>query len=132
LWIAEYDGFHLSEIGHSLEPSFPNAAMIFDCWTPKGERGRGHYSAAIRRAAANLRQEGKTAWIFSGAKNASSLRGILNAGFEYRFSLLRRRRFGQSTVTRHHTTGAISFPVPPRMSPQSFSKTTRDVASGNS
>jgi CelD/BcsL family acetyltransferase involved in cellulose biosynthesis len=132
LWINQYDGFHLSEINHNLEPSSPNAAMIFDCWTPAAERGRGHYSTTIRRAAANLREEGKTAWIFSGAKNASSLRGILSAGFEYRFSLLRRRRFGQSTVTRHHTTGAISFPVPPRMSPQSFSKTTRDVASGNS
>jgi CelD/BcsL family acetyltransferase involved in cellulose biosynthesis len=132
LWINQYDGFHLAEIDHNLEPLSSNAAMIFDCWTPAAERGRGHYAAAIRQAAANLHQEGKTAWIFSGAKNTSSLHGILNAGFEYRFSLLRRRRFGQSTVNRHDTTAAISLPVPPRMSPQSFSKTTRDVASGNS
>lgn len=132
LWINQYDGFHLAEIDHNLEPLSPNAAMIFDCWTPAAERGRGHYAAAIRQAAQDLHQEGKTAWIFSGAKNTSSLHGILNAGFEYRFSLLRRRRFGQSTVNRHDTTAAISLPVPPRMSPQSFSKTTRDVASGNS
>ncbi len=132
LWIDKYDGFHLSEIDHELEASSPTAAIIFDCWTPASERGRGHYASAIQQAAAVLRQQGKTAWIFSGANNSSSLRGIQNAGFEYRFSLLSRRRFGQSTVTRLETTSAISLPVQPRMAPQSFSKTTRDIASGNS
>jgi CelD/BcsL family acetyltransferase involved in cellulose biosynthesis len=132
LWIDNYDGFHLSEIDHNLEPLSPSSAMIFDCWTPASERGRGHYASAIRQAAATLRQQGKTAWIFSGANNASSLQGILNAGFEYRFSLLRCRRFGQSTITRHETTAAISIPIQPRMAPLSFSKTTRDAASGSS
>ncbi len=106
LWIASYDGFRLAEIGHNLDPSSPAAAMIFDCWTPAADRGRGHYAAAIRQAAANLRRENRPAWIFSGAKNVSSLRGILKAGFEYRFSLVRRSRFGRATVTRHDTTTA--------------------------
>jgi hypothetical protein len=107
LWIASYDGFRLAEIGHNLDPSSPGAAMIFDCWTPAADRGRGHYAAAIRQAAANLRRENRPAWIFSGAKNVQSLRGILKAAFEYRFSLVRRCRFGRATVTRHDTTTAI-------------------------
>jgi CelD/BcsL family acetyltransferase involved in cellulose biosynthesis len=107
LWITAYDGFSLSEIGHTIEPSSPSAAMIFDCWTPTADRGRGHYATAIRQAAASLRQEHKTAWIFSGANNVASLRGISKAGFAYRYSLVRRRRFGRATVTRHHTTTAI-------------------------
>ena len=103
LWIDNYDGFRLSEIDHNIEPSSPSAAMIFDCWTPVSHRGHGHYAAAIGQAAANLRREHRTAWIFSAAGNVSSLRGILKAGFEYRFSLVRRRRFGHATITRYDT-----------------------------
>jgi CelD/BcsL family acetyltransferase involved in cellulose biosynthesis len=128
LWTACYDGFHLSEIDHSLDRSSPDAAMIFDCWTPVADRGRGYYAAAIREAAANLQREGKTAWIFSAAGNASSLRGILTAGFEYRFSLVRRRRLGRSTITRQESTSAISLPAHRRMSPKPFPKSRTDVA----
>ena len=103
LWIDDYDGFRLSEIDHNIEPSSPSAAMIFDCWTPVSHRGHGHYAAAIRQAAANLRREHRSAWIFSAAGNVSSLRGIWKAGFEYRFSLVRRRRFGHATITRYDT-----------------------------
>jgi hypothetical protein len=107
LWIDSYAGFRLAEIDHNLEPSCPNAAMIFDCWTPAADRGRGHYTTAIRLAAAKLRRENRPAWIFSSAKNVPSLRGILKAGFAYRFSLIRRRRLGRATITRHETTTAI-------------------------
>lgn len=103
LWIDNYDGFRLAEIDHNIEPSSPSAAMIFDCWTPVSHRGRGHYAAAIRQAAANLRREHRTAWIFSAVRNVSSLRGISKAGFEYRFSLVRRRRFGRATIIRYET-----------------------------
>jgi len=107
LWIDNYDGFRLAEIEHNLEPSSSNAAMIFDCWTPAAERGRGHYAAAIHQAASQLRQEGRPAWIFSGATNAASLHGILKAGFQYRFSMLRRTQLGRSIVTRLETTAAV-------------------------
>lgn len=128
LWIDNYDGFHLSEIDHNLDPSSPTAAMIFDCWTPVMDRGHGHYVSAIRQAAANLHREGKAAWIFSGAGNLSSLRGILKSGFEYRFSLLRRRRLGRSTITRQDATNAISLPAHHRISPQPFAGNRTDVA----
>jgi hypothetical protein len=115
LWIDNYDGFRLAEIEHNIEPASPDAAhnpaynpaMIFDCWTPSAERGRGHYAAALRIAAAQLRREGRAPWIFSGATNAASLRGVLKAGFQYRFSFIRHTRLGRSVVTRRESTEAI-------------------------
>lgn len=109
LWVDNYDGFRLAEIEHNIGPAFPNAAMIFDCWTPSGERRRGHYATALRFAAATLRREERPAWIFSGATNTSSLHGILNAGFQYRYSLIRQTRFGQSVVTKRKSTEAIEL-----------------------
>jgi len=108
LWISNYDGFRFSEIDHALEPSSTSAAMIFDCWTPSADRGRGHYATAIRQAAAHLQRENRAAWIFSGATNASSLKGILKAGFIYRFSLVCRRSFGRAVTTRQLATAAVS------------------------
>lgn len=70
--------------------------------------GRGHYANAIRQAAANLHQEGRIARIFSGATNVSFLRGILKAGFQYRFSFLRRTKLGRSIIARRETTTVIA------------------------
>jgi CelD/BcsL family acetyltransferase involved in cellulose biosynthesis len=128
LWIANYDGFRLSEIDHDLEPSSPNAAMIFDCWTPGADRGQGHYATAIRSAAAQLMQQGRAAWIFSGASNVSSLRGILKAGFAYRFSLIRRRRLGRAIMTRQDTTTVISPSAKPSVPAQTVPQKQHDVA----
>jgi hypothetical protein len=107
LWITGYDGFRISEIDHRLDPISRDADVIFDCWTPAVDRGHGYYAIAVRSAAARLRREGKTAWIFSDANNVPSVRGIQKAGFAYRFSLVRRCRLGHSTVVRHEATAAI-------------------------
>ncbi|MGD0792726.1 MAG: GNAT family N-acetyltransferase [Terriglobales bacterium] len=100
LWVDLYDGFHLSEINARLESSDPSAAMIFDCWTPVAQRGHGNYAAAIRLAAAYLQKQQRQVWIFCAAKNESSLRGILKAGFVYRFSLVRSRTLCHTTLSR--------------------------------
>jgi CelD/BcsL family acetyltransferase involved in cellulose biosynthesis len=108
LWIDNYQGFRLAEIGYKLEAPSAETFMIFDCWTPAAERGRGHYPTAIRLAAADLQREGKTAWIFSGVSNAASVRGIAKAGFLYRFSLIRRNKLGRATFTRRDHKAAIA------------------------
>jgi CelD/BcsL family acetyltransferase involved in cellulose biosynthesis len=128
LWICNYAGFRLAEIDYELETSSRNAAMIFDCWTPAADRGRGHYSAAISSASAQLRRQGRSAWIFSGASNRSSLRGILKGDFAYRFSLVRRYKLGRAVVTRHDTTNAISLAGKYFTSPEAVSKSHTDVA----
>ena len=107
LWVTSFDGFHLSELNHTLDCADPTAAVIFDCWTPVKSRGRSHYATAIRQAAANLQREGRKAWVFSAATNLSSVRGILKAGFEYRFSLVRFNRFGHPVVIRRDGTNSL-------------------------
>jgi len=104
LWVNHYDGFHLSEIDTRLESSDPSAAMIFDCWTPMAQRGRGNYATTIRLAAAHLQKQQRQAWIFSATRNKSSFRGILKAGFVYRFSLVRRRMLWHTSLTRREDT----------------------------
>jgi CelD/BcsL family acetyltransferase involved in cellulose biosynthesis len=99
LWFHAYNGFHLAEIDSTLESSDPNAAMIYDCWTPLSYRGRGKYAKAIRLLAAQLGKQ-RQVWIFSAAKNEPSIRGILKAGFIHRFSIVRSRMLGYSTLTR--------------------------------
>ena len=100
LWTASYDGFYLSEIDSTLEPIDPNATMIFDCWTPVSHRGHGNYTAAIRLLAAHLQSQERQVWIFSAAKNESSVRGILKGGFVYNFSMVRRKTLWHTTVSR--------------------------------
>ena len=100
LWITQYDGFYLSEIDYQLAPTDANADTIFDCWTPVRHRGHGYYTAAIRLAAEGLQRQQKQVWIFCAATNESSVRGILKAGFIYRFSLVRRKTLVHSKVTR--------------------------------
>jgi len=107
LWTAAYDGFHLSEIDHKLEAISPSAVVIFDCWTPAASRGHSYYASAIRSAATRLQREGKTPWIFSMTSNVPSLQGIRKAGFSYRFSLVRRVRFGDSTIGRENAAPEI-------------------------
>lgn len=89
-WTADFGGFQLAEIHHRLEPS-ADAMMIFDCWTPKAQRNRHSYRIAVECLARELRQQGKSAWIFSAAKNLPSLHALQNSCFEYRYSLLRRK-----------------------------------------
>ncbi len=103
LWVDRYHGFHLSEINSTLKSADPEAAMIFDCWTPMAQRGQGHYVTAIRLAAAYLQKQNRQAWIFSGARNESSVRGIHKAGFVYSFSLVSRITLFRTTVSRCET-----------------------------
>jgi CelD/BcsL family acetyltransferase involved in cellulose biosynthesis len=108
LFVANADGFHVAEIDHTITGYESQDMMIFDCWTPTRFRGRGYYPLAIRWAAAELMENQRRVWIFCAATNSPSIHGILKAGFVYRYSLVCRRRFGQSTVSRRDRTGALA------------------------
>ena len=100
LSVASFDGFHVAEIDYTLDFGESAGIMIFDCWTPARYRGLGYYPLAIRMAASELRKNRKKVWIFCAATNTPSIRGILKAGFTYRFSLVRRRKLGLSRIVR--------------------------------
>lgn len=90
-WVAPYEGFAMAELGETLHAPTPASVMIFDCWTPRELRGQGLYGRTIGPLAARLSAEGKDVWIFSAAANPASVAGIEKAGFEMRFSLLKRK-----------------------------------------
>ena len=110
LWADLYDGFQLSEFNSTLESSDSNAVMIFDCWTHAAHPGLGNWATAIRLAAAYLQKQQRQVWIFSAVKNESFLRGILEAGFVYRFSIVRSRRFAYTRLS-HRVRAAPCFDI---------------------
>jgi CelD/BcsL family acetyltransferase involved in cellulose biosynthesis len=116
-WVAEFAGFFLPELNARLEAPSPDAALLFDCWTPVAERSRGHYGRAIALIAEKVRSAGKRPWIFSMANNTASVRGIEKAGFERRYSLVRQRLFnlqritGQPPVSQEPPPAEVSAPV---------------------
>ena len=97
-WIAEFDGFFLSELNAKVKAPAADCVMIFDCWTPPGERGHGYYAQTIEMVAQQIREEGKHPWIFSAASNVASVRGLERAGFQRRYALVRQRILGWQRI----------------------------------
>lgn len=89
-WTAPFEGFFMAELSCRLSAPSRDAVLIFDGWTPRAQRGRGHLGNAISRLAVQLRGERKTPWAFVASSNTASRRGVEKCGFTYRFSLLRK------------------------------------------
>jgi CelD/BcsL family acetyltransferase involved in cellulose biosynthesis len=90
-WATGFDGFFLSELNAKVDAPSADSVMIFDCWTPPAQRGRGYYGQAAALVARRIQEEGKRPWIFSAASNVASIRGVEKAGFQRRYSLIRQR-----------------------------------------
>ncbi len=109
LAVAKVNGFHINKINHTIAGEDLEGMLIFDCWTPAQYRGLGYYSLAIRWAAAKLQNNEQRVWTFCAAKDTLSIRGILKAGFTYRYSLVRQQRLGHSAIVRRDHTYAFSL-----------------------
>jgi CelD/BcsL family acetyltransferase involved in cellulose biosynthesis len=90
-WACDFEGFQMAELNRTLKAPCQNAVMIFDCFTPHTARGHGFFGDAISLLAQQLTAQGKSAWIFGAATNSNSVHGIQKTGFQYRFTLGRRR-----------------------------------------
>jgi hypothetical protein len=99
-WVSQFQGYKLTELPQVLEEPVPGSVLLFDCWTPLSQRGRGYYGQCIAKVAGQMLETGKHPWIFSAASNVSSLRGIEKSGFIPRFSLKRRTRFLVTTISK--------------------------------
>jgi hypothetical protein len=92
-WIAPFEGFRMAELGCVLKQPSAHSVLLFDCWTPGSQRGRGHYGRCTSLVAGQVLERGQQPWIFSAATNASSVHGLEGAGFARRFSLVRKKRW---------------------------------------
>lgn len=106
-WVGPFTGFHCAELDTRLECPSPGAAMLFDSWTPRSQRGRGHYGLALRLVAACMQQSGKQPWVFTASSNASSVRGLQKLGIPRRFSIVRGKVLWWQWLRRHETESAI-------------------------
>jgi Acetyltransferase (GNAT) domain len=97
-WTTEFDGFFLAELNSAVNAPSANCVMLFDCWTPVAQRGRGLYGQTVSLIARLLRERGKKPWIFSAERNARSLRGLVKSGFQRRYSSVRWRILGWQTL----------------------------------
>lgn len=97
VWVAPFNGFFSSEVNATLHSS-TDCVLLFDRWTPAKVRGRGYERQAIELIAARLMASGKRPWILSAASDVASVRDLEKAGFERRYSLVRRRVFCWETV----------------------------------
>lgn len=109
-WVSEFENFKMQELERRLTAPSANAVLIFDCWSPVSVRGRNHFATAIAVVAGELCSSGKMPWIFAAARNYASVNGILKAGFNYRFTMHRRRLFGltQAVKTIHRPVTPVS------------------------
>jgi CelD/BcsL family acetyltransferase involved in cellulose biosynthesis len=110
-WVTGFDGFFLSELNAKVKAPSPNSVMLFDCWTPPGLRGHGYYAEGVTCIAEREQKEGKAPWIFSAARNSSSMRGLEKTGFQRRYALVRKRtllwqRIKGATPRREETPAA--------------------------
>jgi len=110
-WATPFEGFRMAELGTMLTAPAPEADLIFDCWTPRRERGRGHYGKAAGLLAAQLQSEGRQAWIFSAVRNGSSARGIEKSGFQPRYRMVRHRIAGWPTLSRQLLQDTRNIPL---------------------
>jgi hypothetical protein len=93
-WTTGFDKFFLSELNAKVDAPSADCVMLFDCWTPPSVRGSGHYASAVGLIAKQVLETGRRPWIFSASGNVSSIRGLEEAGFKRRYSLVRRRLMG--------------------------------------
>lgn len=98
-WTTGFDGFFLSELNASVESPTSDCVMVFDCWTPPSASGHGYYARTVELIGELIRSRGQRPWIFSAAKNVSSVRGLEKTGFRRRYSLVRRRLLGFQWIT---------------------------------
>lgn len=92
-WTTQFDDFWISELGVRMKRPGSGSQVVFDCWTPKAQRGRGFYGRCISAVADSLVNQGLRPWIYSAAMNQSSIQAIERTQFQRRFSIVRRMRF---------------------------------------
>jgi CelD/BcsL family acetyltransferase involved in cellulose biosynthesis len=96
VWVAAFDGFFSPELNAKVDAPSADCVMLFDCWSPA--HGHACMGRTISLIADRMREKGKKPWIFNTASNVFSVQDLEKAGFQLRYSLVRRRVLGWQTI----------------------------------
>lgn len=98
-WVGDFEGFEMKDLNIRLSAPSQNAAMIFDCWTPRSKRGRGYCGIAISLAARHVSKAGREPWILTAIANHSTRWAIERTGFEKKYSMTCKRTLAWRRVS---------------------------------
>lgn len=99
-WVGTFDGVCFQELGRKIEAPSEDGVVLFDCWTPLRGRGDAAIGQLSRLVAERMREEGKKTWMFGAASNTSLIQQLEAAGFQPRYSVLRRQVLGWQKIRR--------------------------------
>jgi CelD/BcsL family acetyltransferase involved in cellulose biosynthesis len=92
-WVANSQDFDVAGLERGVHLLPADSVPIFDCWTPRAIRRRGHCREALSILSAQLDNAGKLPWTFAAVSNPGALDAAEQAGFVRTFSLTRKRFF---------------------------------------
>jgi hypothetical protein len=103
-WVSLHAAWTRELRGYVVPPS--GDAYVYESFTREDARGRGVYPYALKGMRADLASKGVgRVWVAAEADNAASRRAIEKAGFEERYRLAYRRRFGTFRLLERGTGG---------------------------
>ena len=101
-WARPFEGFHFAELRSAVPPPAPNAAILFDSWSPASHRDYGFRAEMLEAVAERLRSEGKRVWSFDATTNLSSIPGMEKAGWRTSFAVHRFHFLGWRRVIQRN------------------------------
>jgi CelD/BcsL family acetyltransferase involved in cellulose biosynthesis len=98
VWAASFEGFFLPELNAKLDAPSQDCVMLFDFSSLPADAKNIYGEQTLTLTAEYLRAQGKKAWSYSAASDDQWVRRLKDAGFQPRYSLMRRRVFGWQTI----------------------------------
>lgn len=98
--VGEFEGFQMKELKTQLGAPSPNAAIIFEWWTPHSRRGRRYFTTALFLAAQQIVASGKEPWTFTACSDRSLMEEIEAAGFARRYSFFYKKTMAWQRVSK--------------------------------
>ena len=94
-WITDFESAFRAELSANVNPSSADSLLLLDCWTPVSRRDRGvALNPLVTCIAERMQRQGKKVWAFAAEDDVALIKNLKDAGFEQRWSMLRRRVLG--------------------------------------
>jgi hypothetical protein len=98
--VGDFEAFEMKELQTRLSAPSPNAALIFDFWTPQSKRRCGYLNTALSLVARQVSNDGKEPWTFTSITNDSCRRSIEKAGFDRKYSMIYKKTLAWQRVSK--------------------------------
>jgi CelD/BcsL family acetyltransferase involved in cellulose biosynthesis len=98
-WVTVFDRF-FPELKAKVDAASADCMVIFECVPAVSASHDTCDSETISRIAERMQEQGKKPWTYGAASNIPLVQHLQKAGFQARYSLVRRRIMGRQTIKR--------------------------------